>query len=310
MERESNALAEINEVIKASPAIQIQSKITHLQRRAWNVLLANAYNELPNTEVHSISVSELAAKLGFKDKHSNQDYLKEALRELRSFEVEWNILGKNQEEEWGVAGLLAEVRIRDGICFYQFPHTLRLKLYNPIMYTKLNLRLQNRFKSQYALILWEICFDYFDVDRGRGETPFIQLEVFKGLMGLESNEYSAFAFLNRDVIKPTIKEINDLTDYFVEVEQKHIGRRIGELKFRITRVKQLPVQESVFPDVENLPTVAVELVGADIEREIALEIADAEWDFVAPEKLPLPIATPIFSHTSPRRLRCPCMHQM
>ena len=45
-------LAEINEVIKASPAIQIQSKITHLQRRAWNVLLANAYNELPNTDIH------------------------------------------------------------------------------------------------------------------------------------------------------------------------------------------------------------------------------------------------------------------
>ena len=41
-------LAEIKEVIKASPAIQIESKITHLQRRAWNVLLANAYNELPN----------------------------------------------------------------------------------------------------------------------------------------------------------------------------------------------------------------------------------------------------------------------
>ena len=30
-------LAEINEVIKASPAIQIQSKISLLQRRAWNV---------------------------------------------------------------------------------------------------------------------------------------------------------------------------------------------------------------------------------------------------------------------------------
>ena len=42
-------LAEINEVIKASPAIQIQGRITHLQRRAWNVLLANAYDELPNT---------------------------------------------------------------------------------------------------------------------------------------------------------------------------------------------------------------------------------------------------------------------
>ena len=45
-------LANINEVVKASPAIQIQSKITHLQRRAWNVLLANAYNELTNKEIH------------------------------------------------------------------------------------------------------------------------------------------------------------------------------------------------------------------------------------------------------------------
>ena len=100
-------------------------------------LLANAYNELPNKEIHSISVGELAAKLGFKDKHSNQHYLKAALRALRSCEVEWNILGKDKEE-WGVTGLLAEVRIADGICYYQFPHTLRLKLYNPRIYTKLN----------------------------------------------------------------------------------------------------------------------------------------------------------------------------
>ena len=46
-------LADINEVIKASPAIQIQNRITHLQRRAWNVLLANAYNELPDKEIHT-----------------------------------------------------------------------------------------------------------------------------------------------------------------------------------------------------------------------------------------------------------------
>ena len=45
-------LAEVDEVIKASPAIQIQGRITHLQRRAWNVLLANAYNQLPDKEIH------------------------------------------------------------------------------------------------------------------------------------------------------------------------------------------------------------------------------------------------------------------
>ena len=279
-------LAKINEVIKASPAIQIQSRISLLQRRAWNVLLANAYNELPNQEIHRVSMVELAAKLGFGD--GNQEYLKEVLRSLRSCEVEWNVLGKDEKEEWGVAGLLAEVRIRDGICFYQFPHTLRLKLHNPRIYTKLNLRLQNRFRSRYALILWEVCFDYFDTDRAQGETPYVPLEVFRELMGLENDEYSVFKALNRNVIKPAIKEINALTDYLVEVEQKRFGRKIAELKFCISKGTQLPIQESLFPDIENLPSAAVELIQAEIDRNVALNIAVQEWDFVNPEKLPVP----------------------
>ena len=288
-------LAKINEVIKASPAIQIQSRISLLQRRAWNVLLANAYNELPDKDIYSVSIVELSAKLGFGD--GNQEYLKEMLRSLRSCEVEWNLLNKDNKQEWGVAGLLAEVRIAEGICFYQFPHTLRLKLYNPRVYAKLNLRLQNQFRSRYALVLWEICFDYFDTERDRGETPFIALEVFKGLMGLEKDEYSVFKELNRNVIKPAIKEINDLTNYLVEVEPKRLGRRIGELKFRITKVKlveQIPIQESLFPDIENLSSVAIELVQSEIDRKVALEIAEQAWDFVNPQKLPEPGTYPDF----------------
>ena len=279
-------LAEINEVIKASPAIQIQSKITHLQRRAWNVLLANAYNELPNTDIYSVSVVELARKLGYAS--NDTEHLKETLEALVDCTVNWNLLGKDNKQEWGVASLLASAKIKDGICTYGFAPHLRLKLHNPRIYTKLNLRLQNRFSSRYALILWEVCFDYFDTERDQGETPFIPLETFKTLMGLEEADYPVFKVLNHDLIKPAIREINDLTNYHVEVEQKRIGRRIGELKFRITKVKQLPVQESVFPDIENLPPVAVELVQAEIDRKVALQIADKAWDFVSSEKLPSP----------------------
>ena len=286
-------LAKINEVIKASPAIQIQSRISLLQRRAWNVLLANAYNELPDKDIHSVSVVELAAKLGFGD--GNQEYLKEVLKSIVDCKVEWNLLNKDNKQVWGIAGLLASVEIEEGICSYEFPKPLRLKLHNPRVYAKLNLRLQNRFRSRYALVLWEVCFDYFDTTRDQGETPFIPLETFKLLMGLEVTDYPVFKVLNRDLIKPAIKEINDLTDYFVEVEQKRLGRRIGELKFRIAKVKQLPVQESLFPDIENLPSVAVELVQAEIDRKVALEIAEQAWDFVSPEKLPEPGTYPDFA---------------
>ena len=287
-----NNLSKINEVIKASPAIQIQSKISLLQRRAWNVLLANAYNELPDKEIHSVSVIELAAKLGFGD--GNQEYLKEVLKSIVDCQVEWNVLDKDKKEEWGVASLLAEVRIREGICFYQFPHTLRLKLHNPRVYAKLNLRLQNRFRSRYALVLWEVCFDYFDTTRDQGETPFIPLETYRELMGLRTDDYTTFKSLNQWVIKPAVKEINDLTSYRVQVEQKRLGRKIAELKFRITRVKHLPVQESLFPDIENLPLVAVELIQADIDRKVAQKIADQAWNFVNPQKMPPPDTYPDF----------------
>ena len=138
-----------------------------IQRRAWNVLLANAYNELPDKDIHSVSMVELAAKLGFDS--GNQEYPKEVLRSLRSCEVEWNLLNKANKQVWGVASLLASAEIKDGICTYGFAPHLRLKLHNPRIYAKLNLRLQNRFKSQYALVLWEVCFDYFDADRDQGE---------------------------------------------------------------------------------------------------------------------------------------------
>ena len=216
------------------------------------------------------------------------------LRELRFCEVEWNLLNKDNKQVWGVAGLLASVEIQDGICTYAFAPHLRLKLYNPRIYTKLNLRLQNRFTSRYALVLWELCFDYFDTDRDQGETPFISLETFRELLGIESNEYPAFSIFNRAVIKPAIKEINKETDYHVEIELKRLGRKIAELKFRITKVKQISIQESLFPDIENLPPVAIELVQADIDRKVALKIADQEWDFVNPEKLPPPSTYPDF----------------
>ena len=285
-------LADIKEVIKASPAIQIQNRITHLQRRAWNVLLANAYHELADKDIHRVSMVELAAKLGFDSK--NDEYLKGMIKSLVDCTVEWNILGKNNKQVWGAASLLGSAEIENGVCTYSFAAHLRHKLHNPLMYTRLNLRLQNQFKSQYALILWEVCFDYFNVERSQGATPFIPIETFRELMGVESNEYPLFGELNRNVIKPAIKEINALTDYFIEVEQKRFGRKIAELKFSIVKVKKLPVQESVLPDVEDLPSVAMELVQANVDRAVALEIATAEWEFVLPEKLPTPGDYPDF----------------
>ena len=76
--------------------------MTLLQRRAWNVLLANAYDDLPNTDIYRVSVAELGAKLGFNSK--NENYLKENIRGTCGCKVKWNVLDKDKEEEWGICG--------------------------------------------------------------------------------------------------------------------------------------------------------------------------------------------------------------
>ena len=282
-------LLERDEFIKASPAIQIQGNITHLQRRAWNVLLANAYDELPNRDIHRVSIVELADKLGFNSR--NQEHLKEMLKALTECLVEWNTLGKDKNQVWGVAALLASAEIEKGICTYAFAPHLRLKLYNPRVYAKLNLRLQNRFSDRHALILWELCFDYFDTARDHGETPFIALEKFRELMGVADAKYPAFKTLNQCVIKPAVKEINALTNFFVEVEQKRKGRKIAFLKFKISRLREIlsveATQESLFSDLEDLPGVANALIQAGVARKEALKIAKKEWKAVAAADVPL-----------------------
>ena len=86
-------LKDKDEVVKHSAAIHIQNNITLLQRRAWNVLLANAYDALPFEEKYGIHVVDLTKKLEFDSK--NDEYLKEALEALVGCKVKWNVPHSN-----------------------------------------------------------------------------------------------------------------------------------------------------------------------------------------------------------------------
>ena len=169
-------LAKISEVIKASPAIQIQSKISLLQRRAWNVLLANAYNELQTAEVHRVSVVELAAKLGYDS--NDLDYLKETLEALGACQVKWNLLNKDDKEKWGFANLLASAEIENGICTYAFARicagnsTTRASMLNSTYGSKTGSRANMPW-------FYERFVSTTSIRPGQGETPFIPLETFR-----------------------------------------------------------------------------------------------------------------------------------
>lgn len=92
---------EKREVIKHSSAIQIRNNITLLQRKAWNVLLFHAYNELITQERHEITVTELKEYVSYNSK--DDKYLKEIICAMMTCLVEWNLLGKDGSTEWGAS---------------------------------------------------------------------------------------------------------------------------------------------------------------------------------------------------------------
>jgi hypothetical protein len=262
------------EVIKASAAVQVQNNMTLLQRRAWNILLANAYDELPTEEWHHIGVHDLMYVLEFKSK--NEEYVREALEALVGCKVKWNVLDKDGTAVWGVAALLAEAVIKEGVCAYAYGPTFRKLLYNPKMYARICLSLQNRFVSKHALALWELCIDYLGADREYGETPFVSLEKFRELMGITEGMYPTFKRLSEKVINTATAEINELSDFRVTVVYQRQSRKVTALKFKIRRKILLPEsnqgQGTLFPQLDDMPVVVRDLKDAGISTHEAWEI--------------------------------------
>src|SRR6266851_6307453 len=271
------------EVIKHSAAIQISSHITLLQRRMWNVLLANAYDELSTEEKHDIRITELIRVLEFDSK--NDGYLKEALRALVGCRVEWNILDKDGENEWGIATLLAGARIVRGVCTYTYEPMLRERLHNPSMYARVSLSMQNRFESKHAQALWELCLDYLGNGREYGETPYIPVDELRKLLGQAQTQYTQeFKIFNRFSLKPAIAEINRISDFCVSIDYQRQGRKVTAVKFKIRRVVRLPEgvteQGRLFPELEDMPLVVKELKDAGMSSQDAWDIWQQGFGFV------------------------------
>lgn len=222
-------------VIKSSGAIHISNDMTLLQRRAWNVLLAHAYDELPTKEEHSIKISKLVNTLNYES--TNIKYLKETLKALVDTKVEWNLLGRDGKEVWGVAALLAQVELEAhrGTCTYAYAPAIRKRLYNPAIYAKVNLWLQNKFSSKHTLALYECCVDWYNVNNGCGETPWISLPILRRSLGVPEGTHQEFKKFNSRVIKKAIEEISAVSDLSVSVKYKRLGRIVDAAKFIIKR---------------------------------------------------------------------------
>lgn len=223
-----------NSVKKNVAAIHIEGQLTLVQRKSINALLVNAYDRLLTEQIHSIPVAALAAYIGYNSKDVSK--LKSALRKLTSTSVEWDILNKDGNEEWVTSAILSHARIYKGVIEYSYSPELAKKLYNPEIYERINLDIQKKFSSGYALALYENCVRF----RNAKSTGWWTIDTFRRLMGVAENKnFHVFKRLKARVIMPAVREVNATTDIIVEPEFERKGRSIQSVRFMVSSNPQL-----------------------------------------------------------------------
>lgn len=214
---------------KSVGAIHSSGKLTLVQRKLANVLLYAAYDKLLTKRTHSIPVPIMCAMLGWEE--SNRiDYLKESLAALQETRLEFN-LREDGGETWESMSMLAYAKIKNGVCTYSYIEAMAEKLYDPAMFAMINLQVQRRIDSAYALNLYENCIRYKDTNTG--STGRWTLEFFREIVGATSSYCDDFRLLNRKVIKPAIEKINEVSDIVIEVEYEKQVRTVVALKFHV-----------------------------------------------------------------------------
>ncbi len=221
------------EVKKHVAVVHTRGKLTLLQKKVSNILLLNAYSDIPNKSRYQIRVRDLAEYAGFDSKDGA--LLKRSILSLMTIVIQWNAL-HDDENDWEASPFLAYASVKKGVCTYGYSPELREKLYDPAIYARINLSVQREFRSGYALSLYENCVRF----RRTGSTGWIELDTWRDLLGVTEGTYPAFKELRRRVLNPAVKEVNEHSDIYITLDQpKREKRRIIALKFNIKENSQL-----------------------------------------------------------------------
>lgn len=100
-------------------------------------------------------------------------------------------------------------------------------------FTRVVVKNISSLSSTYSIRIYELLQQF----RSTGERS-ISLDDFRSMLDLE-DKYADFKILNRDLIKPSIAELNEKSDLAVSVETVKQGRKVVSLRFRFKEDKQI-----------------------------------------------------------------------
>lgn len=206
---------------------------------------------------------------------NNLDQLKDALTRAQKSLIQMNIIdpARPDRDKWASVHLMGDVMIARGRIAFTLPSRLMAELSSPngdgvMMY--LSLRIQANFTSIYAQTLYAKIVPL----RPDGCSPWMSLPEFAGWMNVDQYEWAKeYRYLNRDVIKVAVEQINKHSDMELRVESKTArgSRKIEYVRFLI---EDKPAEDSWLASVNGIATE--KQIYDVLTREFSMEAKDLD----------------------------------
>jgi len=230
--------------------IHAYSLMSMLQRKIVNVLLYEAIKGNHRQKSHNsvavecqIPFSTLSKAINFNS--NNNQYLKEAIDGLASLKIEWNLLKDKVPSDISFLNLRilhgSPTFYKDNSLNFSF-HKVMLDLAsNPAVYGTIDVDLQSEFESKYSHALYENSTRFINLQKNK----VIQLDTFRKILGVQEGKYVNARELTRNVIAPSIEEVNHRSDFIVSLDTMKSGRKTTGFEISIKSKKKSIITNDV-----------------------------------------------------------------
>jgi len=211
--------------VKPSELIDIHeiSPLSLTDRRVFNQLIANAWEEIEDDKEHIICKSALMGAM------TGNDRIEQNILKLMGAIVQVKIQkdGEQATQRVHLLGTNVEHDRKDGLLYYRFPDELRELIANSNVWAKISQDVMFAFSSKYSLALYEMVQKRRNLKMQREK---FSIPEIRALLGVPKTKLTRFADLNKYALKKAVEEVNALSDMEIRLVPLKRGRQVTDLE--------------------------------------------------------------------------------
>ena len=197
-----------------------QTPLTLYDRRVFNLLLANAWEQIEDDVEHTIKKSDLKGSMTGNDRLDDTIGRLMGARVVVSLERD----GKPYHRSVGLLAHIDEPIRGDGNVYYQFPRKLRQLIGNSHIFARIQKDVMLALSSKYSLALYEMVQKRGNLQHQWNET--FPVDRLRDLLGVPKDKLKLYKNFKSKALIPAIKEVNYLSDYGVSFIENTKGRKV------------------------------------------------------------------------------------